>query len=60
MTSGIVVSSIQSQETDEGGTVAAIPLHRIYYAPDLQHGSDDSADTSKTVRVLTIMLASEY
>ena len=30
------------------------------YAPDLQHGSDDPADTSKTVRVLTIMLASEY
>lgn len=31
-----------------------------YYAPDLKWGSDDPADTTKTVRVLTIMLASEY
>jgi hypothetical protein len=31
-----------------------------YYAPDLQHGSDDPADIDKTVRVLTIMLANEY
>lgn len=31
-----------------------------YYDPDLLHASDDPTDTSKTVRVLTIMLADEY
>lgn len=31
-----------------------------YYAPDMELGSDDPANTAKTVRVLTIMLASEY
>ena len=31
-----------------------------YYAPDLEHGSEDPEDLSKTVRVLTIMLAIDY
>lgn len=31
-----------------------------YYAPNLMHGSEDPADLKQTVRVLTIMLASEY
>ncbi len=31
-----------------------------YYAPDLDGGSEDPADPSKTVRVMTIMRADEY
>ena len=31
-----------------------------YYAPDREHGSEDPADQDKTIRVLTIMRASEY
>ena len=31
-----------------------------YYDPSMEMGSDDPANPTKTVRVLTIMLASEY
>ena len=31
-----------------------------YYDPDMEHGSDDPTDLAKTVRVMTLMLPSEY
>jgi len=31
-----------------------------YYAPDMEGGSEDSADPAKTTRVMTIMRADEY
>jgi len=31
-----------------------------YYAPGLQHGAEDPTDLDNTVRVMTIMHASEY
>jgi hypothetical protein len=31
-----------------------------YYAPDMQHGCNDLSDPRQTVRVLTIIPASEY
>ena len=30
------------------------------YALDMQHGSEDAADPSQTVRILTVMKADEY
>lgn len=43
-----------------GTTTERIFFKLDYYDPTLSFLSDDPADPSKTVRVLTIMLASEY
>ncbi|MBJ7499683.1 MAG: DUF3768 domain-containing protein [Sphingopyxis sp.] len=39
--------------------MAETDLHRIYYDPSLQYGSEDPTDASRTVRVITIMLYGE-
>ena len=51
-------------ERDFGAfTVPGVPENIFwkidYYAPDLVHGSENPTDPQQTVRVLTIMLASE-
>lgn len=33
---------------------------KVYYAPDLQHGSEDPSDLTMTLHVLIILLAEEY
>jgi hypothetical protein len=43
---------------EEGGRKVFFKID--YYDAELVHGSEDPADASKTARVLTIMLASEY
>ncbi len=43
-----------------GNRAAAPRLHRIYYDANVEFGSEDPADPTKTTRVLTIMLTSEY
>ena len=42
------------------GALNAIPSHRIYYDRSRTCHSPDAADAKVTVRVLTVMLSSEY
>jgi len=40
--------------------VGGVYFKSDYYEPNLERGSEDPTDLTKTVRVMTIMLTSEY